>query len=1290
MPRADHTSKIADNLRQTDSAKARRDAIRPFYKALRRGDQFQPAWDAIGGALGLANLMAEFSLQDVRMLCKWLGCTASAENARPERRAALGELVKLLRSGSTDDRPLRAVYQDTVPACNLDVVKGWESHGVIKWTRSQMKRLFLGHREQYEEKFLNDVFSPDSADMRFATEKRLFRGNLSFCEKILTTILAKPGHKNVRIPFDFMDEFAMPLLKRLLKSRFDDETRNRYLYLVVQSIHKHKSSLTRQLNLLGGGVIQYTVQRWFEAPAGSETKGELTTYLVQLIELLQINEYPANMESVYSALLVSRKLNPEARYHLLRLLLRHMKGYGFDIEDDSESGLARLQKLPRKGDQWPAMLFFSIEPKKAVRLFNNLEKVYPQGNFLAPAPWSSTATIRRATKSPDEGGVGDVEVVRALLIRKSETGDEYPTWLDRARTLVHERKNKAQQSREPRQRVFWAKSSLDLCVAAGDLQLFGDTVIWARRFNKDPLTVKELYIEGTFEAKETVELLGAVPKYSEDTPEAVAVFTSLLVKEDIELANRILVNLLETATMSIQEPGFRSYDCQDVLRLPNAMADQRLRSLHKFFKSIAKCSSLDRVNRQEEMARLVWKSTMDTLIEAEALLRKPASRSLLGSRGNSEASGIYVFRKLSKTAISPPLLAELANFLLNQMRAHLGPETMRAQMGEVVEVVKYIANSDQPALAVPFIRDMVLDSDSSKDNSAWHRQLLSMTFISSLPAKAAKELLHSMAGGIKDKMREQNLRWPSVNKEPPKAETDASSEAKKPQQPAIKVTTVKMMAQLLENNLFVGPSSACNILISLLGEARHIDIVTTITSSLISAIKEPTCAPELRTRILDALEEYIVPVAARLNERRPLSEDDWTAAAADKAPLPAVSEETPLLELLVEQAQKAELTLDDKARLTQLIMGVLEQSAANNGRWMDLFLAKNNFTLDAGETLPKSPVNLNIFASLFRELMTYMPISICHMLHIMVITNIKPSPGIARITEAVKANRELFNSNAGGHWIAQFDNSGSLLFRLQLQHAAFALQSPAAEIESKVDKGVTASTLRDCLSVSGEQFVERGDPDMLYSLVAKLNQRRFDSRQHWESWSANCPPVIKQIMLKSETVRLRLRNNKETRVGNPIKLPNPFLLRIKTLHIPYSSPTEPASEEEEDYFVAELSAAIESLAKRRLPYHGDFALLKDELSKAPSAADLARLALKLARKPATEEPELVDYLLFEVVGELILARAEYKLDEVVVGELMELLRRWEGLEDEGLRAMGVQAVEKLRDLEGYSWFKEAK
>ncbi|KAF4449545.1 hypothetical protein F53441_7204 [Fusarium austroafricanum] len=1278
-------AEIIQELHQTQSAKKRKDAILQFAYALRRGDNFQPAWDAVGGAPGLASLMAEFSILDLRRMCKSLGCTASAEKARPQRRAALEELVTILYEGREDDRPLTNFYQEIIPACNLELIQKFEKDRKIEWTVSQNKRLFLGHREHAENRFLDKIFSEEKK-LTFFQQRRWFHDKPAFCEKILTTLLAKEG--KIHVPSDLIEQVAMPLLKRSLKRRRGNDVRMKYLSLTLGCISKHEEEIAGRLKIQEAGSLQYIADQWGKAREGSESKRQYESFLAQIIGLLPREKSPLAIGRVHQTIRVSWELNNKARYEFFRLFLLHHKDYRIDIEDTSEQTLARLKQIPERA--WPCHLFVILDYKKSLLLFEKLENVFPKGNFLQ-ASTNYTTILSQSQGHTKHSGFGDIEIVRALLIRKSKTQDQHPGWLERAISHINERRTNAQQSREAVDRAYWARAAINLCVAVGDLQTLNDTVIWSRRFIKDPLTSMNLFTEKVFNTTEFQELLASMPNKSVGSPKEVVSFTSSLVKQDLEFANKILINIVETATLAVGEPGFNAKNWSWVLNIVRDCARQRMDYLDNFFSGLKKCTDADRDKCQRDMMDIVWKPTTDAFIQVGVVIRNPAlgtkgGRSLFDSLTTGadydSANGLHIYNSLARRAPSPPLLAELARFLIDQMRARLGSEAMRAQLPTIVSAIKSLAASDQPSLACPFIRDLVLDGESAKESSSWHRELLNVGFLSVLPSKVAKDVLYNMASAMKEKMREQNQNTDA--REEAAQGTDAPAEVSASQGPSIKVTTVKMLAQLLQHNLFMDPSSSCEILIGLLAEARHIDIRIAITTSLFAIIEEPACPSNLRKRILDALEEYIVPAAAQLSERRGMTETDWVAASAQGSPLPDIGGEATLFYLLIDKVCVANLNEEDRTRLASLVMGAVEQSAVNNSRWLKLFLAKNNFSLDEDEEIPQLPVHVLELSAIFRRLMPYTPVSVFNMVRSAALINIDPSPGIERITNAIREDRDLVNSKAGKHWISLFANRGRDSFKFGALHSAGMVQRSPAERESKLDEnGISLQMLQSFVIEYVEKLLKVGQAEMVKTILLSLGGNRFGDRENWDNWRKNSVPIIKQIISMTEDLQVRIHSKE----AEPRMLPSVFWLSLKTMPVPLLH----AKVEEEQTFVEELYKLVGNLAGRQHhPYHMDLEKLKEEFDYQPLNQSCSRFALMLEETQeydlsSTEQPTLRDYLCWELLGHM-LTKAKDPKDEEVVKKVRQLMRKWESCEDETMRTMGMKYKQILKDHADKIWY----
>jgi len=1260
---------IAAALRQTHSASVRNFAIKLFGKMLRSADGFAPAWGAVGGAQGLADLMVGYSVVEVKQLCIALGHTGSALRVREERQQRLTELALLLlgqqnphdepatEAGRPDPRPFGQFYEKIVPGCTNEMIMQWENRD-HDWSRGVKTMLLRVHTSRYEEKFLNEIFSPKDTTVDFASGKHLFSRNMPLSERILTKLIESRG--DARVPDDFLRSFAHPLLAYLFRRRrFDDQYRARIIGLIVECAERHEA-VAEKLVVDTNGLFGLSLQLWNRA------RGQLNPVEGSLRALVKIlpTEAIRNIQQVRQIL---ERTKLELRYPLLRLIVQNAKRYGFDIDDPSEEGISRLKELP-PDDPWPATMFTGVlDHESALPLFRRLMKANPSASFLGADSRSSPGTILKQTQSP-ENTHGDPEVLDCLLIRYSPNRrQEGLAWIRRAESIVDERRKKAAQARDWGVRAFWVKSALRLCAAAGLLKLYGETSIWARRFNKDPLAVKDIYGEGA--AEEVKDLLCALPLLKGDDVSSAGADT---LTKNIHCANQILMQLLETAGMAAVEPSFQVGDWRHVWGLSKEIIELRIKRVGKFQRKFEVTDY--------DAADIIWKPTIDTILQIDAMMQKPELDSVASKTVSWRRNlALQIIMRVADTG-PPRLIAQLATFWLEGMRQKLKPAHMRQYLPNIILVIQRLGCSDQPSLACPFVRDFILNDE---DNSAWHRSLINVGFLSTLPAKAAKEFLHTIADAIQEKMRKQNMQTPGTK-------GDGSSV---PAPPIVKVTTVKMLAQILGDALFIDPASACDILIGLLTQARHIDIQTAIVESLLSILVDPTSSAALRNHIIDSLERSAVPIAAQLSARRTMTDDDWSKAVSPET-LPEVDGDTSMpavLSHIVDRATRSSLAEEDRSRLARLVMSVLDPSAENNSRWAKLFLKIYSLDLNPGFQLPATPVQSKMLGQLLTSLMPYMPRSVFEMLQSFILVNLNPPSSVARVTRAVKENRDLMNSNAGKHWLSLYDNPGANALKLGGYRCATALHTDVRRHKSKLSDGVTVNMLQSCVLEIAEALIAACDANSLDNLASNLLRNHRDNNENWDNWKTNTLPVLRQIVTKIESIRSEEWQRDSDR--KPSVLPNSFRLRARILVFPYSANEKLRSPPKEtNAFVTELSGLINRLAGRRLPYHEDWPYLKSTVAVQLRNPDFVPVALGLGYLDdiVTGEPVLGDYLRVELAGDLLIKAIDPR-DQELATAVRSMVESWRSSEVESFRTVAIQVKTNLaKRIKGEkSWFSEA-
>ncbi|GAB1313426.1 hypothetical protein MFIFM68171_03636 [Madurella fahalii] len=248
-------------------------------------------------------------------------------------------------------------------------------------------------------------------------------------------------------------------------------------------------------------------------------------------------------------------------------------------------------------------------------------------------------------------------------------------------------------------------------------------------------------------------------------------------------------------------------------------------------------------------------------------------------------------------------------------------------------------------MACDLIRDFVLERT---EDSSWHRHLFHPGFLSVVSHGNVNQFLGDMVRAIIERLQKGTT---------------------------IKVTTVKMLSNVLGGCKFVDQQTAAGILGSIFEKASHIDIRAATVSALTDAITS-TKDNKLTDFIANILEMQAAPIPVSMHERHPMTEEAWRQAEADKKPnnLPEVGEmataDRRMIQLLG-LATKHQLSLPKwkDRRSSSLMARIFELFVKNNRRRMALFLTHNGFTFPEGGEISAVPVNI----CMINDLVPYRP-----------------------------------------------------------------------------------------------------------------------------------------------------------------------------------------------------------------------------------------------------------------------------------------------------------------------------
>lgn len=601
---ANDPSTIVAVMQQEVSVTAQRSAIKHFYRHLRREKTFQKAWEAIGGAAGTAELMAKLSVDNVRLLINLLRDTGRALGAHKARQSAMEELLRLLwpqdgensaiKGGRVefDSRPLLAEYAKLVPACGGAFRLEWEEK------KRQLPENYYSDKttdhEFFEHHYNEKLRRNEITASEFLTEVRSLVSNRTAYGMHILEKFTESDTLLGASPTVFLEVLVDPLGRRFLsKTRISSNDAVRYWGLVIRCL-RDREAFQRDFDNSGEHykrIISRLVKMWNH----SRAQAEYTDMLVALF-----SHVPETAVKNYPLTDFINGVAPALRYQLLRLFLKHTAGNGFDIGEPTSLEHSEFQKTQFR---WSAALFFQLSADEALPLFEKVQRAGRDVGF-----WNTSVNNRflYETRDEEQRQLADYHIIQALLLSRYKAVSPFTTAeLEAMRSEIRlqelpMRMKKATQGRHPETRAQWAVSALSLCLAIGDLTLYAETLLWARRFNKDSLTVKELYSRYSFPKSEGMDLLTVLPPKEMKSTISLGELT-----KSIRSANEVLHILCETTLMSTSEPSFNDRDWEHVFITINGVIRKRISRVNDF-QDASKISD-------DALYEALWKPTLAML-----------------------------------------------------------------------------------------------------------------------------------------------------------------------------------------------------------------------------------------------------------------------------------------------------------------------------------------------------------------------------------------------------------------------------------------------------------------------------------------------------------------------------------------------------------------------------------------------------------------------------------------------------------------------------------------------------
>ncbi|KAK6435987.1 hypothetical protein LTR95_007829 [Oleoguttula sp. CCFEE 5521] len=594
-------SAIAAGLQQRHSVFCRVGAIKEFRRRFRTG-KVSGVWQALGGATGIGEMMSKWSVNEVKAFCQAVHRSGTALVGRQERQRFVDELVGVLlpdgvepsEVNNPDQRPLEGDYARMVSACTAAFVQRWKDQG--RQPAPQIKRLIQSQPLLCKQWCLDLVrdgnldledYLPllESAMPQPSQDDPTITESMLFATDVLELML-----DNDRFPVkeNVLCAIVENTVKRLARREPRDAAHAQGRITPASRRHRASNAVTaRALQVMGRALQQQAAKaaaltiRYSEyisnlaalyTREGLDSKSDMTT-------LLRTSRLASHEGTQWLAESL-REATPEKRYDLLKWLLVNVSNYKLD--------LGERKAAPSAVPEFHPMLFEVLPPTDAIDFLDNLLRLGL--DMRVPGPM-------RASE--------DANAINANLLRLS-IGVDTSTDLNTALKHISRCREKAQTSRDAAVRAFWVEAVFRFAALSRSLDTLNDTLLWARRYNSDSLTIKTAYGSDVMASKHMVECLAGLQHRA----------AGIVVRTDLEgrlkQANRTLLFILGTAVMCQKDPAFQAHAWQRSLRsmLCNVI-ESRIRKTH----FLAGQSSWT----NDDVFQCVWQDTLDTLIKAEEI-----------------------------------------------------------------------------------------------------------------------------------------------------------------------------------------------------------------------------------------------------------------------------------------------------------------------------------------------------------------------------------------------------------------------------------------------------------------------------------------------------------------------------------------------------------------------------------------------------------------------------------------------------------------------------------------------
>ncbi|KAF1357622.1 hypothetical protein EJ07DRAFT_128193 [Lizonia empirigonia] len=629
----------------------------------------------------------------------------------------------------------------------------------------------------------------------------------------------------------------------------------------------------------------------------------------------------------------------------------------------------------------------------------------------------------------------------------------------------------------------------------------------------------------------------------------------------------------------------------------------------------------------------------------------------------------------------------IAATLVGRFNSKQNPPTLEQA---AFSLIGALSERNNPGLAFGLAIQVIIGQPSA---SSWHRLLFHNGFLQRLSASDARSCIEKFAEAIGEKINEQKR---DAKAKADKNKVDDASQALRegaPQrnQAFVKITTLKSLAQVLNGSMYIGDDVSLKILSNLSSKISHVDVRLSILQTLLS--KLDISRPELWEHVILALEAFI-PLAGSLDEREPMTEDDW-ARAEETLEIPKIQlttkkswqEDSPMLNALLGYYLKLDGTALLDTYLERVILPLVQTLKQQTVRWSALFLKKYAFE-DSTTLLPPVPRGITILEQILTKACKrshLLPRTLLDEYMAYLLYRITPTEAICALNKGLTDDPAVKSKPEVATWLELYGNG----VENQWLH-----RFPFTRIANFGDEENTDGSLYVTHQLYQKRWLEIFSA-FLWADAPNYNQLKvfvstltnpYSLSQPW--WNAYGRSTIEAMLAYVNSIRTR--DWEADRSRKPAVLPDTFYWTLSLLSYPLNSLCRENDEVREQAcktFAEELSALIKRISHSM--YHTKFAQIKGRICKSKSItntefnSNLLLSALYLGDISKTRLSWLTtpDLLRVDLAANIV---SDMKGTDIGTLEprLKAMLESWITNENEEVRRTGYRIQRELFDADG--------